>query len=73
MVTLDIPGAFLHAELDEDVIILLKGDLAEMIVLMDPKLHRPYVINTTKGKKLQYARMRKAMYVLLQSTLLFYL
>ena len=40
VIMLDIPGAFLHAELDEDVVMLLKGELAEMMVLVDPKLYR---------------------------------
>jgi hypothetical protein len=73
VITLDIPGAFLHAELDEDVIMLLKGELAEMMVMVDPKLYRPYVIMTSKGEKLLYVRMKKAMYGLLRSALLFYL
>ena len=73
VIALDIPGAFLHAELDVDMIMLQKGELAEMMVMVDPKLYRPYVIVTSKGEKLLYVRMRKAMYGLLQSVLLFYL
>jgi hypothetical protein len=51
VITLDIPGAFLHAELNEDVIMLLNSELAEMMVMVDAKLYRPYVIVISKGEK----------------------
>jgi hypothetical protein len=35
VITLDIPGAFLHADLDEEVIMVLRGELAELMVLID--------------------------------------
>ena len=73
VITLDIPGAFLNVELDQDVIMLLKGELATMMVMVDPKLYRPFVIVTLKGEKLLYARMKKAMYRLFHSALLIYL
>ena len=41
VITLDIPGAFLNAELDKDIIMLLKGELAELMVIVNPKLFRP--------------------------------
>ena len=62
VIMLDIPGAFLHANLDEDMIILLRGELAELIVKVDPKLYRPNMITTSKWEKLLYVQMRKAMY-----------
>ena len=34
----DIPGAFLHADNDETVLMLLRGKLAELLVKVDPKL-----------------------------------
>ena len=73
VVTLDLPGAFLHTDLDEDVVMLLKDELVELMVKIDPKLYRPYVITTSKGTKLLYVKMQKAMYGLLRSALLFYL
>jgi hypothetical protein len=41
--TMDIPGAFLHADLDEEVIMLLRGQLADLMVQVDPELYGPYV------------------------------
>lgn len=60
-------------ELDQDVIMLLKGELATMMVIVDPKLYRLFVIVTLKGEKLLYVRMKKAMYRLFHSALLIYL
>ena len=37
--TMDIPGAFLNAENDEYIVILLRGKLAELMVQIDPQLY----------------------------------
>ena len=41
---LDIENYFLQAENYEYVLILLRGKLAELLVKVDPKLYRKYVI-----------------------------
>jgi hypothetical protein len=71
--TCDIPGAFLHTNLDEEVIMLLRGQLADLMVQIDPDLYGPYLIKNAKGESILYVRMLKAMYGLLRSALLFYL
>jgi hypothetical protein len=71
VVTLDIPGSSLHAELDKGIIMRWKGELAKMMVMVDPKLYRTYVKVKSKGKKLLCVWMKKAMYGLMQSALLF--
>jgi hypothetical protein len=73
VVTMDIPGAFLHADLDEEVVMLLRGQLADLMVQVDPELYGPYLIKSAKGESILYVRMLKAMYGLLRSALLFYL
>ena len=73
VVSCDIPGAFLHAELDEEVYMLLRGQLADLMVTVDPELYGPYVRKTAKGESIMYVKMKKAMYGLLRSALLFYL
>ena len=73
VVTCDIPGAFLHADLDEEVIMLLSGQLADLMVQVDPELYGPYLIKSKKGESLLYVKMLKAMYGLLRSALLFHL
>ena len=40
---LDIANAFLHAENDEKILMLLRGRLAEMMVQVDPSMYRKYV------------------------------
>ena len=73
VITCDIPGAFLHADLDEEVVMLLRGQLADLMVLIDPDLYGPYIFKNSKGESMLYVRMLKAMYGLLRSALLFYL
>jgi hypothetical protein len=67
-----IPGAFLHAETDEDVIMLLKGRLAELMVMVEPSLYRKYVTTSSLGEPMLYVKMHKALYGMLRSALLFY-
>jgi hypothetical protein len=67
-----IPGAFLHADLDEDIIMILKGQLAKLIVQVAPNLYREYISVDRKGKAILYVKMQKAIYGLLRSALLFY-
>jgi hypothetical protein len=68
----DIPGAFLHADSDEEITMILKGRLAELMVLVAPNLYRKYIAVNRKGTTILYAKMQKAMYGLLRSALLFY-
>jgi hypothetical protein len=39
----DIPGAFLHADLDKDITMILKGRLAKLMVQVAPNLFRKYI------------------------------
>ena len=68
----DIPGAFLHADSDEDITMILKGRLAELMVQVAPNLYRKYISVDRKGTAILYVKMQKAMYGLLRSALLFY-
>ena len=68
----DIPGAFLHANSDEDITMILKGRLAELMVQVAPNLYRKYISVDRKGTAILCVKMQKAMYGLLRSALLFY-
>ncbi len=68
----DIPGAFLHAEVDEDITMVLKGRLAELMVHVAPNLYRKYITVDKKGTAILYVKIQKALYGLLMSALLFY-
>ena len=68
----DIPGAFLHADCkDGEVYMRLRGKLAELMVLVEPKLYREYV-RYPNGHAELYVRMTKALYGMLKSALWFY-
>jgi hypothetical protein len=69
--TVDIPGAFMHADMDEVVHVKLVGKMAELLVMADPKLYRKY-IKVENGKPVLYAKLRKAIYGTLKAALLFW-
>jgi len=68
----DIPGAFLHADMEDDVHMLLEGTIAELIVKLDPTLYRKYIWENKQGKPMLYVKLRKALYGTLQAALLFW-
>ena len=35
----DVPGAFLHTESDENVLMIIRGELAEMMVHIAPQIY----------------------------------
>jgi hypothetical protein len=41
--TVDIPWAFMQADIDEVVHVRFEGEISEIIVRMNPKLYRKYV------------------------------
>ncbi len=71
VVAIDIPGAFLHADNKDYVIIKMVRTLAELMVKTNPKLYRQYVI-LEKGRSVLYLRLQKALYGMMKSALLFY-
>ena len=68
----DIPGAFLHADMNQDVHMLLEGTIAELIVKLEPKLYRKYIWRNKSDKPMLYVKLRKALYGTLQAALLFW-
>ena len=70
--TMDLPGAFLNTLTDEQVFMVLKGELCELMVQVDPKIYRKYVTRDKKGKPVMYVQLYKSLYGLLRSALLFY-
>jgi hypothetical protein len=71
VVTINIPGAFLHATNDDYVIMQMNGTLAKLMAKMDPMLYRKYLVDK-KGKKVLYLRLQKALYGMMKNALLFY-
>ena len=58
--TVDIPGAFMQADIDEVVHVKFEGEIAEMLVRMDPKMYRQY-IKDEHGKSVLYVELLKAL------------
>ena len=55
----DIPGAFLHADMEDDVHMLLEGTIAELVVKLDPSLYRKYIWENKQGKPMLYVKLKK--------------
>ena len=66
----DIP--FVNTDVDEDMIMVLKGELAEMMIQIAPEVYRKYVTMDKKGMKILYVKLQKALYGLMRASLLFY-
>ena len=69
--TIDIPGAFLQATMDDEVYIKFENEMVDVLVGIDPERYGPCVCEY-KGRKFLYARAIKAIYGCLKSALLFY-
>ncbi len=53
----DVPSAFVNTDVDEDVIMVLKGELAEMMIQIAPEVYRRYVTVNRKGTKVLYVKL----------------
>jgi hypothetical protein len=56
-VTIDIPGAFLHAANKDYVVMWMNVTLAKLMAKTDPKLYQKYLTNE-KGKKVLYLSLQ---------------
>jgi len=43
----DIPGAFLQADMEHNVHMLLEGTIAELILKLDPIIQKTYMVQQT--------------------------
>jgi hypothetical protein len=69
----DVPGAYLTADMEEEVFMCLRGKLAELMVKTAPEIYRKYVCVGPDNKPVMYVKLQKALYGCLRSALLFYL
>ena len=70
MSTIDIPGAYLYTDSDEEVIMIPKGRLVGILVNIYLTLYRKYVV-LEKEVKVLYVKLQKALYGLLRSSIFF--
>ena len=67
----DIPGAYLSTDMNNEVHAVFREAIPEMMVAGDTALYRPFVSYETV-KSVLYLRLQKALYGCLKSALLFY-
>jgi hypothetical protein len=68
----NVPSAFVNMDVDKDVIMVLKGELADMMIQIAPEVYRRYVMVDRKGTKVLYVKLQKALYGLMRASLIFY-
>jgi hypothetical protein len=68
----DIPSAFVNTVVDEDVLMVLKGELADMMVQIAPQVYQKHVTIDKKGMPTLNVKLQKALYGLMRENLLFY-
>jgi len=71
-VTVDIPGAFMHSDMDELVHMKLDGPMAKLLVCVDPKKYERFITKDHNGKEVIYIGLTKALYGTMQAALLFW-
>jgi len=70
--TVDIPGAFLQTEMQEDepdVHVVMEGKIAELLEKIHPPTYHEYV-HKHRGKSVIYVKLKKALYGTLKAALL---
>jgi Reverse transcriptase (RNA-dependent DNA polymerase) len=70
VVTCDIPGAFMHADIDELIHIKLEGELVDLLIRLDATYKE--FVTVEYGKRVIYTKLNKALYGTMQASLLFW-
>ena len=70
VVTCDIPGAFMHADIDELIHIKLEGELVDLLIRLDATYKE--FMTVENGKRVIYTKLNKALYGTMQASLLFW-
>jgi hypothetical protein len=65
----DIPSMFVNTDVDEDVRMVLKGGLVEMMIQIAPQMYQKYMTVDRKGTPILYVRLQKALYGLMRVSL----
>jgi hypothetical protein len=68
----DVPGAFMSANMDEEVIMEIQGRLAELMMKAAPHVCRKCITLDANNQPILYVKMQNTLYGCLRSALLFY-
>ena len=69
--TADVPGAFLHSDMDEETFVVVDGALVDLLIQSNNK-YAKYVHITKQGKKLVFLKLDKAIYGTVKAARLFF-
>jgi len=58
VVMTDIPGAFLHADMNERIHMVMEGTVAEQVAKLEPTIYRKYIWHDRNGKPMLYVRLK---------------
>jgi Reverse transcriptase (RNA-dependent DNA polymerase). len=73
VVTADVPGAFLHADIGDDVVhVIVEGEQLKILLKSNPSYSRYVHKDPRTGKDRLYLRLKKALYGTLKAARLFY-
>jgi hypothetical protein len=70
--TVDIPGAFLHSDIDELIHLQLNGAMADLLVRVNPDKYQKFIVKDRIDKSVIYMELKKALYGTLQAAILFW-
>ena len=70
VMTCDIPRAFMQSEMDELLHMKLEGEIALLLIRLDPSYKQ--FLTYQRGKLVIYTELNKALYGTLQAALLFW-
>ena len=71
MAVIDIPGAFMQANMDDEIIIWFEEKITELLIEVDEGLYGPYAM-TERGEMVIYVDLLKALYGTLKAAHLFW-
>jgi hypothetical protein len=69
--TADVPGAFLHSDMDEETFVVVDGALVDLLIQSNNK-YAEYIHITKEGKKLVFLKLDKALYGTVKAARLFF-
>jgi hypothetical protein len=68
-----VPGAFMSVDMDEKVIMTLRGRFVDLMVNNAPNIYRKYITLNANNKSVLYVKLQKALYGCIRSALLVYM
>ncbi len=68
----DVPSAFINTNMDKNMLMVLKGELEEMMVHIALEIYQKHITVDKKGLVVLHVKLQKALYRLMRASLLFY-